>query len=108
MWLKVGGFNLILANNVEEAIKKLILNEVDIVISVMRFDETDEEILSGLQILDVAQNHKPPIPVVLWSDFLTNSNIREAVKKGVQDFYSRNEIVENGIQYLLKIINDLI
>jgi len=98
---RIAGFNVELAENGEEALKKIDKENFDLVLTDLKMPNTD-----GLQLVSEIAKSKPEILTVLMTGHGTIDSALEAMKRGASDYLTKPLHLEEMIVRLQKVLEE--
>jgi signal transduction histidine kinase/GGDEF domain-containing protein len=98
---RLGGFNVELAANGEEALKKIGEDNFDLVLTDMKMPKMD-----GLQLIAEIAKLKPETMIVLLTGFGTIDSALEAMKRGASDYLSKPINLDELMVRLRKVLEE--
>jgi len=98
---KVGGFQVELAENGEEALRKIEQDQFALILTDLQMPNMD-----GLQLIDKIVKSKPDILIVLMTGYATIDSALEGLKRGASDYLAKPINLEEAILRLRKVLEE--
>jgi signal transduction histidine kinase/GGDEF domain-containing protein len=98
---RLGGFNVELAENGEEALKKMEKENFDLVLTDMKMPKMD-----GLQLISQIAESKPETLMVLLTGYGSIDSALEAMRRGASDYLSKPINLDEMLMRIRKVLEE--
>jgi len=96
--LKNNKYEVVSAEDGEEAIEKIAADDFDVVITDIRMPK-----VNGIEVLKFTKKNKPKIKVIVMSIFVSQEVINEVMELGAYQFIGKSSFLKDIISILEKI-----